>query len=227
MRGLVFTEDGTADVPAQILIVEDHAMLAEALALGLAARGHSCRVAELDGPESVLLQAAQQSPSLVLLDLDLGGIDGLDLLPALRTRGTQVLVVTGYTDERRLAASLALGAVGWVSKTEPFERLLEAAELALSGGSAITAREHVELVDLGWVALGAEREAKRRMATLTAREHDVLAALAEGKSADTIAEEFAISLTTVRTHVRAVLAKLGVSSQLAAVAKVRELAVYR
>jgi DNA-binding NarL/FixJ family response regulator len=138
-----------------------------------------------------------------------------------------VLVVTGYTDERRLAACVALGAVGWVTKTEPFECLLEAAELALSGRSVLTAQKHEELVDLGWAALDTERETKRRIADLTAREHDVLAALAEGKNASTIAEDLSISLTTVRTHVRSILAKLGVSSQLAAVAKARELAVYR
>lgn len=219
--------DRIAEARAQILIVEDHAMLAEALALGLSARGYGCRVVWLDSFAGVLSQVAEAGACLVLLDLDLGGIDGIDLLPGLRALGAQVLVVTGYPDECRLAACLALGAVGWVSKTEPFECLLEAAELALSGQPMVAAGKREELVELGWAALALEREGKRCMASLTAREQEVLAALAAGKNAETVAGELCVSLTTVRTHIRAVLTKLGVSSQLAAVAKARELAVYR
>lgn len=227
MSKFLLQESGSSTARPRVLIVEDHAMLAEALALSLSARGYDCSVARLDGPESVLSQAASQRPALVLLDLDLGNTDGLDLLPGLRARGAEVLVVTGYADEPHLAACLALGAVGWVSKTQPFERLLEAAELALRGRSMVGAARHDELMDLGRAALVAERDVKQRLASLTLREREVLAALEEGKNAEGIAQQFVVSVGTVRSHIRAVLTKLGVTSQLAAVAKVRDLAVHR
>jgi DNA-binding NarL/FixJ family response regulator len=207
-----------------VLIVEDHEMLAEALALSLGARGLKCRVADLDGGESVLSQAASQRPALVLLDLDLGDVDGLDLVPQLRELGANVVIVTGETSGPRLAASVALGATGWVSKSEPFERLLEAAEVVLGGRSLFSAARKAELVEAGWANLTAQRRLVRQLADLTAREAEVLAQLREGKGAEEIAEALFISLGTVRSHIRGILTKLGVSSQLAAVAKARELA---
>ena len=83
MSKFLLQEPGSSTARPRVLIVEDHAMLAEALALSLSARGYDCSVARLDGPESVLSQAASQRPALVLLDLDLGNTDGLDLLPGL------------------------------------------------------------------------------------------------------------------------------------------------
>ena len=82
-------------------------------------------------------------------------------------------------------------------------------------------------MDLGRAALVAERDVKQRLASLTLREREVLAALEEGKNAEGIAQQFVVSVGTVRSHIRAVLTKLGVTSQLAAVAKVRDLAVHR
>jgi DNA-binding NarL/FixJ family response regulator len=212
---------------ATVLIVEDHEMLSEALSLSLEARGFQCTIAAINSAEGVLAQAARCRPQLVLLDLDLGGMDGVDLIAGLRATGASVLVVTGQSDLPRLAETLALGAIGWVSKTEPFERLLEAAEVALHGRALLAPARQAELVDLGWASLTAERGLKKQMARLTPREAEVLAALGNGMSAEEIAGELFVSVGTVRTHIRGVLTKLGVSSQLAAVAKAHELAGHR
>jgi DNA-binding NarL/FixJ family response regulator len=211
----------------RVLIVEDHQMLAEALALSLGARGFECHVAEALARESVIAQAARQRPGLVLLDLDLGDTDGLDLVPGLGARGARVLVVTGYTDEARLAQAVALGVTGWVSKTEPFERLLDAAEVAMTGRRRFPGDNLGRLGDLGRSRMAEQRELRRRLSELTSREHEVLAALSEGRKADEIAEQFYISVGTVRSHIHSILTKLGVSSQLAAVALVRPLAGQR
>ena len=80
-------------------------MLAEALALSLSARGYVCSVAALDGPISVVAQAAQQRSALVLLDLDLGGYDGLDLVAGLRATGAR------SPGRHRLYGRAALGRV--------------------------------------------------------------------------------------------------------------------
>ncbi|MGH7723504.1 MAG: response regulator [Candidatus Dormibacteria bacterium] len=215
---------GTGGIPAEaaaavsVLVVEDHEMLAETLVLGLFARGFDCTVAQLTGPETVLTQAARLRPAVVLLDLQLGDTDGLDLIPGLRALGARILVVTGCTHEPRVAAALALGASGWVSKSEPFERLLEAAESVARNRPVQDRARHEEMIELGADWLETTREARRRIAQLTAREREVLWALSEGESAADIARALVVSLGTVRCHIQAILGKLDVSSQLAAVA---------
>jgi DNA-binding NarL/FixJ family response regulator len=206
---------------ASILVVEDHEMLAQALALALSSRRFECTVAHLTGLETVLDQAAQLRPALVLLDLNLDERDGRDLIPRLRAIGARVLVVTGCTDESRIAAALALGASGWVSKAQPFEHLLDAAESVLRNRPLLGDAEYEELMQLGRVRLEAEREVKQGMAQLTVREREVLWALSEGESAGDIAKAFVVSIGTVRSHIQGILGKLGVSSQLAAVARAR------
>jgi DNA-binding NarL/FixJ family response regulator len=212
---------------ARVLIVEDHEMLAEALSLALSARDFECTVADLDGPESVLEQALCLRPGLVLLDLALGRYDGRSLLPGLRALGAKVLVVTGCSDEVLLAEAVALGASGWVSKAEPFERLIEAAQLVHGGAALFGAARQAELVGRGWAGLASERDLQGRMSALTSRESQVLEELMAGHSAEEIAEQFVVSIGTVRTHIRGILTKLGVTSQLAAVAKAWELAQHR
>jgi DNA-binding NarL/FixJ family response regulator len=210
-------------IGASILIVEDHELLAEALALALSDRGFDCTVAQLSNPLTVLEQAVQLRPTLVLLDMYLDQVDGLDLIPGLRATGARVLMVTGSTDESRLASALALGASGWVGKAQPFEQLLDAAESLLRNRPMLGDARYRELVQLGKARLEAEREVKQRMAQLTARERQVLWALSEGEDAGQIAKVFVVSIGTVRSHIQGILGKLGVSSQLAAVARARML----
>lgn len=204
-----------------ILIVEDHEMLAEALVLALSDRGFDCAVAQLTSAVTVLEQAAQLRPALVLLDLNLDDADGRDLIPGLRATGARVLLVTACTDESPIASALALGASGWVNKAQPFERLLDAAESVMRNRPLLGDARYEELIQMGRARLEAEREVKQRMAQLTVRERQVLWALSEGEGAEQIARAFFVSIGTVRSHIQGILGKLGVSSQLAAVARAR------
>jgi DNA-binding NarL/FixJ family response regulator len=206
---------------ASILVVEDHELLAQTLALALSQRGFDCAAAQLTGPVGVLQQARRLRPALVLLDLTLDGSDGLDLIPGLRALGAKVLVVTGCTEDARVAAALSLGASGWVAKAQPFERLLEAAEAVIRDRPLLADARHEELVRLGSAWLEDEHEVRERMARLTCREREVLWALSEGESAQQIAQALTLSIGTVRSHIQAILGKLGVGSQLAAVARAR------
>ena len=204
-----------------VFIIEDHEMLAEALALGLEGNGFCAATAEFSDAESIFDQARKLRPSLVLLDLDLGGQSGLHLVSELQAIGTKVLVVTGSHDRGTMAAAFALGAVGWVSKTERFEVLLEKAEKALRGTPLLTMAMQEGLTRLGRERLEVERDLTQRLSQLTRREREVLASLCSGKCAKEIAKESFVSLGTVRNHIHAILAKLGVSTQLAAIAMVR------
>jgi two-component system nitrate/nitrite response regulator NarL len=205
-----------------ILIVEDHAMMAQALAMSLSAHGLVCEIAHLESADGVREHASRLRDGLVLLDLNLGDIDSLELIPSFRAVGARVLVVSGSNEEPRLAAALALGALGWVRKAEPFDRLVTAVIDAFQGRSVLPSDRQEELTALGRERLGAEREARRRLGRLTAREREVLSALSVGRTVQEIAEQDYVSVATVRSHVQSILSKLGVSTQLAAVAMARE-----
>lgn len=207
---------------SRILIVEDHTMMATTLAISLSARGFQCEIAGLSSAEQIIEEAAKFRADLVLLDLHLGSIDSLELVPALRATGSQVLVVSGSNEEPRLAAALALGTLGWVRKSEPFEQLLDAVVEALHGRTIFSATRHDELAAKGRERLAVERETRSRVSRLTPREREVLVALSQGRTVQEIAEQQYVSVATVRSHVQAILTKLGVSTQLAAVALARQ-----
>ncbi len=197
------------------LVVDDHALFAEALARVLDLQGFECTVA---GLLDVVAEVHRLRPHLVLLDVNLGGTDGLDLVePAVRS-GAKVVIVTGTRDEDRLAVAAALGASGWVDKASPLPELVEAASAVLAGRTLWDPALRGELVERGHRQLARRGELRWRFDGLTTREWEVLELLDRGRSVPAIGLELRISVPTVRTHIRGILAKLDVSSQLAAVA---------
>jgi DNA-binding NarL/FixJ family response regulator len=175
----------------------------------------------------VVEQARELHPHLVLLDLDLGETDGLDLVGDLRLSGARVLLVTGCHDEGRLAAALSLGTEGWVNKDERFELLVHQVLVVLSGQLLLPAARRSELTTLGRGYLNDLRASREYLGRLTSREREVLMALELGKSAEQIRAELFLSLATVRSHIRSILTKLEVTSQLAAVAVARSYGLTR
>lgn len=205
-----------------VLVADDHELVSSALVVALGGRGLAARRVQ---PRHLAAEPVPPAPDggLVLLDLDLGRdadgrvLDGARFVPALRKAGWRVLVLTGNTDEARIAPAVAAGALGWVNKAAPFEHLVATAVRAAAGHAVLDPAEHARLT-----ALAAESaELDRRWARLTQREREVLARLVAGKRAGAIAEEFVVSVATVRAQIRSVLAKLEVGSQLEAVALAR------
>ncbi len=208
----------------RVLIVEDHDLLAHSLAFALRADGMAVEVVLEDTTrEDILATAEHFAPDVVLLDLNLGAAlgSGLPLVGPLRGLGTAVVMLTGTTDRVKLAECIEAGAIGIVNKGESFDRLVEAVKEATELQSLLTPAQREDLL----AELRRQRhEERQRLAAferLTAREQQVLAALMEGKSAEGIAEESFVSLATVRSQIRSVLMKLGVNSQLGAVALAR------
>lgn len=205
-----------------ILIIEDHELLAQSLELALRAEGMAARrVGGVDRSE-VLATAAVVQPGLVLLDLDLGGKEsGLQLIEPLRAGGSDVLMLTGVTDRVRLAECIEAGAVGIVRKRQPLNQLVETIADTADGRPPLTRAQRDELLS----ELRRHRaEQQRRLAPferLTATEQAVLAALVEGRSAEAIAADRHVTITTVRSQIRSILRQLGVDSQLEAVAAAR------
>lgn len=202
-----------------IAIVDDHELLAEALRIALRESGRSAVRVPPEEPPALLSRLLDLRPDLVLLDLDLGLYgDAAPLIAPLTDAGIRVLVVTGTTDRLRIAAALEQGAIGYRSKADGFDALLGTVTEAVDARQPLDPAHRVDLLEL----LRRERAEQHRTLApfqrLTEREQAALAAMAQGQSVHEIAADWVVSEATVRTHVRGVLGKLAVRSQLAAVA---------
>jgi DNA-binding NarL/FixJ family response regulator len=206
----------------RVLLVDDHPIIAELLANNLQTEGMEVEVAESLAADAVLAQAARFQPGIVVLDLDLVGILSLPLIRPLKEGGATVLVLTGLKDRGLLGQCLVEGAVGVVPKESDFDRLLHAVLDAAEGRPVLSERERVDLLDAAAEATRRERERLAPFQSLTKREAVVLGHLVNARSAEEVAAAEYVSLATVRSQIQAVLRKLGVNSQLAAVALARE-----
>jgi DNA-binding NarL/FixJ family response regulator len=202
-------------VPARILIVDDHPLTREALSSLLGAHGFDVIGCASDG-EQAIVEAARLRPDLVLLDLSMPGLDGLGALPRLREAApeSEVVVLTASGTEENLLAAIRAGAAGYLLKTEPPERIaafldgVNNGEAALSGSIA---RRLLEQVREGG---GRDSGVPAAIASsVSARELEVLLLLDEHLGTDEIAKRLFISEHTVRSHVKSMLRKLGVSSR--------------
>lgn len=206
----------------RVLIVDDHELLAESLRITLTADGYDVVVPPVE-PGEVYQAAASTPPDVVLLDLDLGevGGDGAALVEGLAVGGARVVVVSGTLDRLRLAACLESGACGYVSKAAPLDELLGAIRTAAEGGNVMPEARRQDLLAELRQARARRRAEIAPFEDLTGRERFILAQVMDGRSAAEIATGAYVTEATVRTQIRAVLNKLGVRSQLAAVAAAR------
>jgi two-component system, NarL family, nitrate/nitrite response regulator NarL len=226
---MVTGHDGLGDaVPAgdgrsasgRVLVVEEHAVVAAGLQLALSER--SWHVETSDGPsaQDVIDHARQFRPQCVLLDTQMrNGIgSGIELIRPLVSTGSQVVMLTAERRRSVLAECLEAGAAGWIGIGAGLDEVDSTLGLVIEGRPIIGRTARAELLE----RLRSERaDALRAQATfeqLTQREALVLAAMMEGLNAEEIAQSHFVALTTVRSQIRSVLQKLGVRSQLAAVA---------
>lgn len=206
----------------QLVIVEDHGLIAETVGVALRSRGFGVALVDALAVEDLVPAITVHGPDLVLLDLELGNDrDALGILPELVADGVTVLMMTGVTDRVRLARCLRAGAVGIVDKGLAFDRLIDAIIETLEQGTLLSRHEREEYLVLLRGHEHAERGRLLPFERLTDREAEVLRALCHGRNVDGIAQEWVVSVNTVRTQVRAILRKLGVGSQLAATALAR------
>jgi DNA-binding NarL/FixJ family response regulator len=207
-------------VTGRVLIVEDHALVAIGLQLALTARGWD--VESTDGPTAadVIEHAQRFQAQCVLLDIGLGeGVgSGIDLVAPLCATGAEVVMLTAETRRGVLAACLEEGAAGWLGKDTFLDEVVSALNDVLAGTPLIGCAAREVMIDELRIERAGLRKALTPFERLTLREREVLAALVDGLSAEEIAETQFVALTTVRSQIRSVLQKLGVRSQLAAVA---------
>lgn len=207
---------------SRVLVLEDHAVFAESIELALQLEGYDANRLPLPaghGRAAALLSSVSRlRPRVVLLDLDLGSFgDGAGLIHPMARAGANVVVVTAATDRSRWGECMRQGARKILTKTQSLNEILGVVRRIHEGLPVVSAAEREDLLRC-WEEHRVEMEdQRRRLARLTRREQEVLAQLQLGHSVREIARESVVSEATVRTQVKAILAKLEVPSQLAAV----------
>ena len=207
---------------AHVLLVDDHPLTREALAGLLEAHGFDVVGQAGDGAEAIE-RAGELNPDLVVLDLTMPGMDGLTALPRIRQAAPEsaVVVLTAAEDDTNLLTAIRLGAAGYLLKNEPPERIVDFlrgvanGEAALSGAIARRLMQQLRDDDEARGDLVPASFAER----LSARELEVVLLLDQHLSTEEIAARLFISEHTVRSHVKNLLAKLGVSSRHEALAQ--------
>jgi DNA-binding NarL/FixJ family response regulator len=206
----------------RILILEDHMLFAESLDLVLTMEGYDVRrpsISEYGMSSAALLSAAiRLRPRIVLLDLDLGDMgDGVRLIGPLARAGATVVVVTASEDEGRWGQCLQQGARKVLSKSRPLNDVMSTVRRLNHGLPVMDVAERERLLAAWQQSRRAQESLHTRLDLLTGRERQVLGHLMSGNSVRDVSRHSVVSEATVRTQVKSILAKLEVSSQLAAV----------
>jgi DNA-binding NarL/FixJ family response regulator len=195
--------------PIRVLIVDDHAVVREGLRTFLDLQDGIEVVGEAGDGEQAVDEAERLRPDVVLVDLVMPKLDGVQTMRALRERvpSARAVVLTSYLDDERLLPAIRAGAAGYLLKNVQPQELARAVRTAAAGEALIDPAVAARLVE----ALDGGRG--DRAEQLTPREREVLALLARGFANKRIAAELGIAEKTVKTHVSNVLAKLGVSDR--------------
>jgi two-component system nitrate/nitrite response regulator NarL len=200
--------------PVRITIVDDHLLFAEGLkALIEEKKGPGSCTIYTKGEEA-LQGILSEKPDLVLLDLHLPGISGLELARTLREKMPQlrILILTMDASSRSLLEALTFGVSGYIVKSASFENILSAIHTALQGDMVI-GTEMVEHLARGLQFLHSEPKTPRVFDELTRREKEVLQRIVQGKDNRTIAEELFLSEKTVKNYVTNILNKLNLEDR--------------
>ncbi|HET9140352.1 response regulator transcription factor [Actinophytocola sp.] len=188
----------------RVLVVDDHPVVRQGLRTFLDVQEDITVVGEATDGESGVSAAEELHPDVVLLDLRMPGSDGLAALHGLRERGNpaRVLVITSFTEPAAVLPAVRAGAAGYVYKDVDPSALV-AAIRSVHAGHVLLHPDVARLLSAGEPAA----------AELTAREREVLAEVARGRSNREIARALSLSEKTVKTHVSAILGKLGVQDR--------------
>jgi DNA-binding NarL/FixJ family response regulator len=192
--------------PIGVLLVDDHLVVRQGLRAFLEVQDDIRVVGEAGDGVDALMLVAELRPDVVLLDLQMPGMSGVDVLRAMRERGdtARVLVVTSFTQPDAVLPAMRAGAAGYVYKD------VEPASLA-QGIRSVHAGQTLLADDVAAILVAGE--VRESAVGLTDREGDVLRELAQGRSNREIARALVVSEKTVKTHVSNILLKLGVQDR--------------
>ena len=206
-----------------VLIVDDHRIFSEVIAGHLAAVVPRVTIHLASGLSEARALARATRPDVAILDYDLAGECGLDLVPELARLGldTAVIMVSASRDPDQIVEAFERGAQAWVDKTGRVDELLDAAAAVHHGDMYLSAASVRPVMARRLDAARTTAAANEFAANLTARELEVLRHLMAGMTRPEVAEALGVSTNTVRTHVQNLLRSVGVHSTLAMLAAAR------
>jgi NarL family two-component system response regulator LiaR len=216
-----------APVPSRIILADDHPLFRAALRHLLTQQGSALEVVAeaTDGPEALEL-CRRFGPDLVLMDLSMPKLDGIETTRAIKRElpRTVVLIMTASADPSDLAAALKAGAAGYVLKTATPEQITDAILRVLEGESPLNQELAMELL-LKKLMEEAPKETSLP-ASLSPRELEVLRLVARGLTNQQIAKELHISVSTVKKRVQRIISKLKVSDRTQAAVRAIEMGLH-
>jgi DNA-binding NarL/FixJ family response regulator len=205
-----------------VLIVEDYPLVREGLVALLNQNQNYEVCGQAGDAETALKQLEALSPDIVFLDLRLGDVDGFDLIKQMRTvhPDVRILVISMHGEEMYAERSLAAGAVGYIMKSEPPERILDALEEIREGRIYVSHRISMQVLNR---IKNPDRDPAKGIKVLTDRELQIFQLIGLGYQTRQIAQRLGIGVKTVETHRENIKTKLGLDH---AVALVREATVW-
>ncbi len=194
-------------MPIRILIVDDHGIVRQGLRMYLQFDPEFEIVGEASDGKEALEEASKVHPDIVLMDILMPKMDGLEATEAIRQSmpDTEVIALTSVLDDAIIHQAIRAGAIGYLLKDTGSDELCRAIRAAVGG--------QVQLSRQVALRMAAEQGGVDAVQTLTDREKDVLRQIARGRSNKEIALELAIAEKTVKAHVSSVLSKLGINSR--------------
>jgi DNA-binding NarL/FixJ family response regulator len=195
----------------RVLVADDHGVLRDGLARVIAAQPDLEVAGEAANGAEAVERCRALRPDVVLMDLEMPVLDGIEATRRIATEATAaaVLVLTSFSDRRRIVAALDAGAVGYLLKDAAAEDVVRGIRAAAAGGSPLDPRAARSLLDAA--------SAPDPLDALSAREREVLGLLLEGLPNKLIARRLGISEKTVKTHLTHVFRAIGVTDRVQAV----------
>jgi NarL family two-component system response regulator LiaR len=196
----------------RVLIVDDHAMVRRGLAAFLRTAPDLELVGDVSSGEAALAVLDDAAPNVILMDLMMPGMSGIETIKAVKDRypDIQIITLTSFGREDLVKQSIKVGAISYLLKDVDAQDLVEAIRAAYEGQSRLS-REALQAL------VGALKQPPSPGHDLTNREREVLALMVEGLSNGEIAQRLVIGRSTVKTHVSNILSKLDVDSRVEAV----------
>jgi len=205
------------DRPIRILMIDDHAVLRTGLRMIIESHAGMLVVGEAENRSESLAAIAKEAPDIILLDLDLGDEDGMDLLPELLTavRDARIILLTGMRDPEVQRRAILLGAMGLVLKQKAADTVIRAIEKVYAGEVWLDRTMIASILNdrVNPNPPAEQHVDTTRIAMLTEREREVIRLIGEGIKNRQIAERMYISEATVRHHLTSIFAKLGVTDR--------------
>lgn len=198
----------------RLLVVDDVPLFRAGLTAALQAAGYDV-VGQAEDGESAVALAEIEQPDIVLLDVLMPGMSGIDALAKITAVAPDAAVVllTGSESEEDLVAAVKLGARGYIVKDMPFDQLVISIDSVADGGAALSPVMAGKLFDLTRQLVLHQDIIRTRKPTLTSREIEVLEMVSDGKTSRQIGDLLYISENTVKNHIRNILDKLGLHSR--------------